>query len=116
MIKRAEEHVSQYNEAMKGGTGVTEILRTLEPGEYDSGLKLIGRLVLRPGCSLGYHTHEGEEEIIHILSGTARYLDEGVEAILYAGDSCVCRSGHGHSIACADAQEPLVLYAVINQL
>ena len=50
-----------------------------------------------------------------MLSGTAAYNDDGVETTLHAGDSCVCLSSHGHSIACA-GEEPLVVYAVINQL
>ena len=113
MVKREAEHIHQMQEHMKGGDGTVEIVRTLQPEEYDSRIKLLGQLVLRPGSSLGYHTHEGEEEIIHVLSGTARYIDDGAETTLCAGDSCVCRSGHGHSIACAGTDEPLVVYAVI---
>lgn len=116
MIKRSEAHTHQHNEKMKGGTGTVEVIRSLEQGEYESGIKLIGRLVLRPGSSLGYHVHQGEEEIIHVLSGDARYNDGGEETILHPGDSCVCLSGHGHSIACAGEAEPLVIYAVVNQL
>lgn len=115
MVKRRETLSHQMNEGMKGGTGATEVIRVLEAGEYESGIKLIAKLILRPGCSLGYHTHQGEEEIIHILSGTARYNDDGEETTLYPGDSCVCLSSHGHSIACA-GEEPLVVYAVINRL
>jgi quercetin dioxygenase-like cupin family protein len=115
MIRRAEELQPVLQPQMKGGTGTTEVIRGLQSGEYESGLKLIGRLVLRPGCSLGYHVHQGEEEIIHILQGEANYNDDGAEFTLHAGDTCLCRSGHGHSIACAGDGE-LVLYAVINQL
>ena len=115
MVKREAELSRQFNKQMKGGAGTTEVIRVLDSGEYESGLKLIAKLVLRPGCSLGYHTHQGEEEIIHVLSGTAAYNDDGVETTLHAGDSCVCLSSHGHSIACA-GEEPLVVYAVINQL
>lgn len=117
MVRRNEQLTHLFNERMKGGEGTVEVIRVLEPGEYKSGLKLIAELVLRPGCSLGYHTHEGEEEIIHVLSGSALYNDDGELTGLSAGDSCVCLSGHGHSIACAPgAEEPLVVYAVINQV
>ena len=92
-----------------------DVDRVLDAGEYESPLKLIAKLVLRPGSSLGYHTHEGEEEIIHVLSGTAAYNDDGTETRLHAGDSCICLSDHGHSIACA-GEEPLTVYAVINKI
>ena len=100
MVKREAELTRQFNEHMKGGNGTVEVIRVLDAGEYESPLKLIAKLVLRPGSSLGYHTHEGEEEIIHVLSGTA---------------ACICLSGHGHSIACA-GEEPLTAYAVINKI
>lgn len=113
MVKREAELTRQFNEQMKGGTGTTEVIRLLDPGEYESDLKLAAKLVLRPGCSLGYHTHQGEEEIIHVLSGAAAYNDDGAETTLGPGDSCLCRSGHSHSIACA-GEEPLVLCAIIS--
>ena len=115
MVKREAERTRQFNEHMKGGTGTVEVIRVLDAGEYESPLKLIAKLVLRPGSSLGYHTHEGEEEIIHVLSGTAAYNDDGTETTLHAGDSCICLSDHGHSIACA-GKEPLTVYAVINKI
>ena len=49
-----------------------------------------------------------------MLSGTAAYNDDGTETTLHAGDSCICLSDHGHSIACA-GEEPLTVYAVINK-
>lgn len=113
MVKRHSELTRQFNEHMKDGKGTVEVIRVLDAGEYESPIKLIARLVLRPGCSLGYHTHEGEEEIIHVLKGCAVYNDDGAESVLQAGDSCVCFSGHGHSIACA-GNEPLEVYAVIT--
>jgi quercetin dioxygenase-like cupin family protein len=117
MVKTAAEHIHQMQESMKGGNGTVEIIRTMQPGEYDSKIKLLGRLIIRPGCSLGYHTHEGEEEIVHILSGDALYSDDGAETVLHAGDSCVCRTGHGHSIACPEnAAQPLEVYAVIAEV
>jgi quercetin dioxygenase-like cupin family protein len=117
MVKTAAEHIHQMQESMKGGNGTVEIIRTMQPGEYDSKIKLLGRLIICPGCSLGYHTHEGEEEIVHILSGDALYNDDGAETVLHAGDSCVCRTGHGHSIACPEnAAQPLEVYAVIAEV
>lgn len=115
MVKREAELTRQFNEHMKGGTGTVEVIRVLDAGEYESPLKLIAKLVLRPGSSLDYHTHEGEEEIIHVLSGTAAYNDDGTETRLHAGDSCICLSDHGHSIACA-GEELLTVYAVINKI
>lgn len=112
MVKQWAELTRQLNEHMKGGEGTVEVIRVLDAGEYESPNKLIARLILRPGCSLGYHTHQGEEEIIHVLRGQATYRDGDAVTQLQAGDSCVCLSGCGHSIACC-GEEPLEIFAVI---
>ena len=72
MIKRAEDMVKLYNEHMRGGDGTVEIIRYLEPEEFNGNAKMIAKLVFKPGCSIGEHTHEGEEEIICIAKGTCR--------------------------------------------
>ena len=56
MIKRAEDMVKLYNEHMRGGDGTVEIIRYLEPEEFNGNAKMIAKLVLKPGCSIGEHT------------------------------------------------------------
>ena len=63
--------VKLYNEHMRGGDGTVEIIRYLEPEEFNGNAKMIAKLVFKPGCSIGEHIHEGEEEIICIAKGTA---------------------------------------------
>ena len=75
MYHRASELKHIFNENMKGGTGTVEIIRSVNPIDYESPAKMIAKLILRPGCSLGKHMHEGEEEIITILTGHAAYDD-----------------------------------------
>ncbi len=116
MYHKAGELEHIFNEHMKGGTGTVEVIHSVQAGDYESRAKMIARLILRPGCSLGDHTHEGEEEIITILSGTADYNDNGTPVKLTAGDSCVCRNGNHHGIANADKQENLILMAVVIYL
>ena len=58
-----EEVFKRYtDEHMRGGDGTVEIIRYLEPEEFNGNAKMIAKLVLKPGCSIGEHTHEGEEE------------------------------------------------------
>ena len=107
MYHRASELKHIFNENMKGGTGTVEIIHSVNPKDYESPAKMIAKLILRPGCSLGKHMHEGEEEIITILSGHAAYDDNGTIVALEAGDTC---------IANASPKEDLILFAVINYL
>lgn len=113
MIKRAADMVNLFNEHMRGGDGTVHIIRYVEPGEYNGKAKMIARLEFNPGCSIGTHIHEGEEEIICISKGTAEYNDNGTMVTLYEGDSCVCRGGEIHGIRNASETEVLEVFAVI---
>jgi len=65
-----------------------------------------------PGTGTGYHTHHGAGEIYYILSGTARYNDNGTEVTLTAGDSAVSYDGQSHCMV-NDGPEPLRFLAVM---
>lgn len=113
MIKRYEdiEHVLLHE--MKGGNGSVEKISSVEKGEYDSNAKVVSRLVLRPGVSIGKHVHVNEEEIMTILSGTAKYTDENQEYVLKPGDVAVCRNGQEHCVANASDTENLEIFALV---
>ena len=95
------------NPQFKGGEGDT-MFRT-----YNDGQNKIMRGRLEPGCSIGYHSHETNSEIIYILSGEARCLyDEGEERLV-PGQCHYCPKGHSHSLINASATEPLTFFAVV---
>ena len=75
---------------------------------------MYAKVILKPGCSLGYHKHEGNSETIVVLQGTAEYNDNGTAVTLHAGDKVHCPSGESHSIGnAADAKEDLLLQALV---
>lgn len=116
MVKKYDEieHVIIPN--MKGGTGDVERIPSVVAGEYDSDAKVVTRLILRPGVSIGGHVHEEDEEIMTILSGTATYIEGDREVILTAGDVTVCRKGEFHSVANRSETEDLEIFAVVIQV
>ena len=94
----------------KGGTGEA-LVRTVFSDE-------MGRVVsqtLPVGASIGLHTHEGNCEIIHVLSGSGVCHDDGQDVALRAGMTHYCPEGHSHGID-NDGAEPLVLLAVLPEL
>ena len=61
---------------------------------------------------MGLHTHEGDCEIIYILSGTGKALmDDGSEEVR-PGVCHYCPKGHRHSLI-NTGTEDLVFFAVI---
>ena len=113
MIKNKSEMTTEKRENMRGGDGVVAITNILEKGEYKGAARLLGTITLKPGCSIGAHVHENEEEVFYIIEGTATYNDNGKTEILNKGDSCICLSGEEHSIANREAEGDLVLFAAI---
>jgi len=70
-------------------------------GDYDktgAGIKFVHDDVIEPGASIGEHGHEGDEEIYYILEGTGEMTVDGEPVTVQAGDFCLTRSGHRHSL------------------
>jgi len=100
MVKRKDNYTVQRNENMRDGEGVVVIEHLLTPEEmYEKG-RLFAKLSLEPGCSVGYHVHEGEMESYHIVKGEAELSDNGEIVKVFAGDTVLTKSDEGHSIKC----------------
>ena len=113
MIKRVAEMNDKININMRGGDGQVKIREILTKGEYKGNARLVGTITLAPGCSIGAHVHENEEEIFYIIKGTATYDDNGETVLLSEGDSCICLGGQKHSIANRMSEGDVQLFAVI---
>ncbi len=113
MIKRSAEMTDNVKVNMRGGDGQVAIREILLKGEYKGNARLVGTITLEPGCSIGAHVHENEEEIFCIIKGTATYNDNGETVLLGEGDSCLCLGGQEHSIANRMAEGTVQLFAVI---
>ena len=101
-------------ERRAGGTGNTIMEHIIDENVYGGKIAAYARVVLKPGCSLGYHKHEGTSETIFVLSGTADYNDNGTPMTLRQGDVVFCPEGENHSIGNAEtATEDLLLMALI---
>lgn len=116
MIKRKDEMTATVKVNMRGGDGQAVVTDVLNRDEYDGHSRLVATIRLEPGCSIGPHVHENEEEIFYIISGTATYFDNGETVILNEGDSCICKNGQTHSIANRQASGTLLLFAIIQTL
>lgn len=113
MIRPANECKAEYRENMKGGEGTVKVTDFIaSPDELAGKGRLFSRITLEPGCSIGYHVHEGERELFYILCGTAEYNDNGTLKPVRAGDVTICAAGTGHGIA-NRGTETVELVAVI---
>ena len=112
MIKRADQMREEVRPRMRGGEGEVKIHHLFEAGEYRGHARLVARIVIEPGSSIGPHEHKEEEEIFYVLRGKARVIEDGVVHELGPGDAAIAGGGQTHSLANA-GEEPLEVLAVI---
>lgn len=112
MIKRNSDMNLVVNEAMRGGDGSVKVRHVLNPDEIHGKSRMTAVITLEPGCSIGDHVHENEEEIFYVMSGNVVYNDNGETKTLSAGDSCICYGGEKHGVANRSG-ETAELFAVI---
>ena len=108
MLIRFDAMAENAHQHFKGGEG-TFINKVFQDGDNKI---LAGRLT--PGSSIGLHTHQGNSEIIFILSGTGKVLYDGEYEPLSAGSCHYCPQGHSHSLI-NDGTEDLVICAVVPE-
>ena len=112
MIRRKADMEKEVRERMRDGKGACEILHVFRRQELHGKVRLMARMRLARGCSIGYHLHDGEEEIFYILSGKGQVTDGSTISQVGPGDAVLTASGEGHSIENLD-QEPLDFMATI---
>ena len=113
MIRHESECKVEYREHMRDGNGTVQITNlALTAAELNDKGRMFGKITLQPGCSIGYHVHEGDSELFYIMSGTGVYSDNGTMHTVTAGDVTICPAGAGHGIA-NESDQVLELIAVI---
>ncbi len=74
--------------------------------------RVFAHTTVAPHSGIGYHIHSGDTEIYYVLSGKAKYNDNGTMTTIEAGDVTFTPSGTGHGIE-NDSDEPLDIIALI---
>ena len=112
MVKTAEKMEREVRDSMRGGSGEVEIVHIFKAEELGGKARLLARLRLGKGSSIGYHEHNDEEEVFYILRGQGVVSENGEEKTVAAGDAALTKGGNSHSIR-NDSEEPLEVLAVI---
>ena len=79
MVKNFNDFNTELRENMRGGDGTVIVSSFVTPEELNNKGRLFGKIVLKPGCGIGYHVHETDSELFYIIKGTAVYDDGGVK-------------------------------------
>lgn len=108
MLIKFDEMNDTVLDRFKGGEG-TLISKMFTDA---NGKIMRGRLL--PHSHIGLHRHEGNSEIIFILSGTGKVLYDGEYLPLHPGDCHYCPMDHEHSLI-NDTDQELCFYAIVPE-
>lgn len=111
MVIHRREMKTEVKEKMRDGEGSTAFVHLVDC-EQEKNVRMLAELTLRPGSSIGRHSHETETEYYIILSGSGLVNDNGAEIPVTAGDAIITGNGASHSIA-NTGSVPLVFHAII---
>lgn len=99
MIRHNEEYRIEYRDSAIEGTGKVILKHLINgPEELNGKGRTFAIITLNPGCSIGFHKHEGDSELYYILKGTAEYNENGEIRTVKAGDLTICPEGEGHGM------------------
>ena len=98
MIKNFNDFKTELRENMRGGDGTVVVSSFVSAEELNNKGRLFGKILLKPGCGIGFHVHETDSELFYVLKGTAVYDDNGTKTIVKEGDVTVTPAGSGHAI------------------
>lgn len=113
MIRGRDEKIYDKKPSPFNGKGEILVRSILNGAEemYQAG-RVFGHTTVYPESAIGYHMHENESETYYIISGTAKYNDNGIIKIVTAGDVTFTGAGEGHGIEVI-GNEPVEMIALI---
>lgn len=110
MLTKSADHTVKFIPGLRGGEGTVEMMPL--SAEVPASVGMCSQIRLRPGVTIGEHTHIGDSEIVYILEGSAECIDDGVRKELSAGDCMMTADGHSHSIM-NTSDKDLVFAAIV---
>ena len=100
-------------EKLRGGNGILHATVLATPEECHGHVMQFRRIVLDPGCSIGYHTHTDDVEYYCILKGNGIFTGTDGEPVrVVEGDVCLIQKGGSHGLE-NDGDEPLEMLALV---
>lgn len=86
--------------------------KEFETRMYIDDMNKIFKGKLKPGCSIGLHTHNTSSEIIYVLSGKGKLVNLDVTERVGPGDCHYCKKGESHTFI-NDGDEDIEFFAVV---
>ena len=80
------------------GEGEILFREVFKKGDFKSNLVHLHETIVRSYATIGYHLHEGNEEIYYIVEGQGIMTVDGEEKKVASGDAIITYSGSKHGL------------------
>ena len=80
------------------GEGQILFREVFKKEDFESNLQHLHETIIDPHSTIGYHLHEGNEEIYYIIQGEGIMKIDGEEKRVFAGDAIITHSGSYHGL------------------
>lgn len=112
MIRKQSDMKVESRDNMRGGKGTVHFRHFFTAGEFTAQSRLCATMTVPPGASVGRHSHETEDEVYIVMSGTGILDDGEARTRIETGDAILTGNGEAHAVE-NDGDEDLVIIAVI---
>lgn len=113
MIITGRQMTEQIRSNLKGGNGDIHFTNFVNP-ESMKNCRLLSKMSIPVGASIGEHTHINETEYYIILDGCAKVIDNGLEQIANTGEVIVTGPNCSHSIFNIGDSQLIVIAIIIT--
>jgi len=112
MVRNKEQIPHLIRENFFGGQGSMDSMPMLTGDEFHGKGRTFAVNTLKPGHSIGVHTHKGDFEVYYILKGEGIYHDNGTDVRVKAGDVTYTWDGQSHGMI-NDGAEDMEMVALV---
>jgi len=84
----------------------------LNANVFNDGLNKVMHATLEKGSSIGSHCHATSSEILYVMKGQAKFIIDGKEEIVNAGEVHYCKKGSTHELH-NESDETLEILAIV---
>lgn len=80
------------------GEGSIVFREVFVSSDFESDLQFLHETSLLPNSTIGYHLHQGNEEIYYFIEGEGVMTVDGVKKKVGPGDAVITHSGSSHGL------------------
>ena len=112
MLNREKHQDVMTLENLRGGKGTIRKQTLIAPEDSCGKFKMCAKLTIRPGRTIGEHSHMPDAEFCYLLDGELVIADGGEEYTVRAGDAWMCGDGASHYTR-NDSDKSATLLAIV---